>query len=330
MTSTLHDFVLNLITDSQARSVFELDPEAALTAAGLGDITPADVTDVVPLVMDYAAVPGLAGLSLPTAAVETAAGDTVSATAIAQLQSVTAQLSAGTANPGDLGTNAAAAGLAIDHNSVQLGVGALTGLGLGAISEASVELPVDLGPGGDITAQLDADVTGAVYAPVNEVAGTVYDVADTAGLGDTVTGVGSTVGGLDGTISGLGGTVFGTVGLGLNTVGGTLHGVTGTVNGLTGTVSGVTGTVNGLTTGVSGITDHVTHGTGLDHTLDGVTSSVDGITGDTLGTVTGGAGLTDLTGGTGLGDVTGTVTGTVSDVTGQHGSDLSGVTDILF
>jgi hypothetical protein len=307
MSSTLHDFVLNLITDSTARSVFELDPEAALTAAGLGDITPADVTDVVPLVMDYAAVPGLADLSLPTAAIETVAGDTVSATAIAQLQSVTAQLSAGTTHHGDLGSTAAAAGLAIDHNSIELGVGALTGLGLGGVSEVGVELPVDLGVDGDLTAQLDADVAGTVSAPVNEVAGTVYDVADSAGLGDTVTGVGSTVGGLDGTVGGLGGTVFGTVGFGLDSVGTTLHGVTGTVSGVTG--------------GVNGLTDHLTHGTGLDHTLDGVTSSVDGLTGDTLGSVTGG---------TGLDDVTGSLTGTVGDVTGQHGADLSGVTDILF
>ena len=112
MTSTLHDFVLNLITDPQARSIFELDPEAALCAAGLGDITPADVQDVVPLVVDYAAVPGLAGLALPTAAVEAEAGATVSATAVAQLQSVTAHLSAGSTHASDLGSTAAAAGLA--------------------------------------------------------------------------------------------------------------------------------------------------------------------------------------------------------------------------
>ena len=299
MTSTLHDFVLNLITDPQARTVFELDPETALCAAGLGDITPADVQDVVPLVMDYAAVPGLAGLALPTATVEAEAGATVSATAVAQLQSVTAHLSAGAHHPSELGNTAAAAGLAIDHSGVAVGVGALSGLGLGA--DALVEVPVDLGPDGDLSATLDADVTGTVTSPVHEVAGTVYDVADNAGLGDTVTGVGGTVGDLDGTVAGLHGTVFGTVGLGLTTVGTSLHGVTGAVD------------------GVTGITDGLTHGTGLDHTLDGVTSSVDGLTGPA---------------GTGLHDVTGPVTGTVGDtlsgVTQQHGPDLSGVTDILF
>ncbi|MDP9799620.1 hypothetical protein J2S43_008132 [Catenuloplanes nepalensis] len=302
MTSTLHDFVLNLITDPQARSVFELDPETALHAAGLGDITPADVQDVVPLVVDYAAVPGLAGLALPTAAVEAEAGATVSATAVAQLQSVTAHLSAGTHASGDLGNTAAAAGLAIDHSGVSVGVGALSGLGLDVGAETLVEVP--LGPDGDLSATLDADVAGTAISPVNEVAGTVYDVADGAGLGPTVTGVGSTVGDLDGTVAGLDGTVFGTLGLGLDTVGGTLH--------------GVTGTVGGVTTGVTGITDGLTAGTGLDHTLTGVTSTVDGLTGVT--------GLHDVTS-----TVTGTVTGTLSGGAEQHhGPDLSGVTDILF
>ncbi|PPK64045.1 IniB N-terminal domain-containing protein [Actinokineospora auranticolor] len=51
---TLHDFVLTLLTDEAARSAFTADPAAALTGAGLGDITAQDVQDVVPLVLDYA------------------------------------------------------------------------------------------------------------------------------------------------------------------------------------------------------------------------------------------------------------------------------------
>ncbi|MBM0258176.1 IniB N-terminal domain-containing protein [Micromonospora sp. 4G55] len=60
MDQTLHDFVLNLLTNPDAKSAFDLDPEGALQAAGLPDITAADVQDVVPLVVDYAPVHGLA------------------------------------------------------------------------------------------------------------------------------------------------------------------------------------------------------------------------------------------------------------------------------
>jgi hypothetical protein len=69
---TLHDFVLSLLTDDAARSVFGADPSAALAGAGLSDVTPQDVQEVIPLVMDYApaGLPALptAGLpALPTA-----------------------------------------------------------------------------------------------------------------------------------------------------------------------------------------------------------------------------------------------------------------------
>ncbi|WP_156756609.1 IniB N-terminal domain-containing protein [Actinokineospora pegani] len=50
---TLHDFVLNLLSDDAARSAFAQDPAAALSGAGLGDITAQDVQDVIPLVIDY-------------------------------------------------------------------------------------------------------------------------------------------------------------------------------------------------------------------------------------------------------------------------------------
>src|SRR5437763_12797461 len=51
-TPTLHDFVLNLLTNSEARSAFQLDPAGTLTAAGLGDVSPTDVRDLIPLVAD--------------------------------------------------------------------------------------------------------------------------------------------------------------------------------------------------------------------------------------------------------------------------------------
>src|SRR4051812_13182561 len=51
---TLHEFTLNLLSDPQALADFNLDPQAVLDAAGLGDVSPADVQDIIPLVMDTA------------------------------------------------------------------------------------------------------------------------------------------------------------------------------------------------------------------------------------------------------------------------------------
>ncbi|KAA2261949.1 hypothetical protein F0L68_14685 [Solihabitans fulvus] len=59
---TLHGFVLNLLSDPQALSAFQLDPEGTLHHAGLSDISAEDVQEVIPLVVDYAPVHGLGGL----------------------------------------------------------------------------------------------------------------------------------------------------------------------------------------------------------------------------------------------------------------------------
>src|ERR1700712_1598471 len=50
---TLHDFVLDLLSNDTARSAFGADPSAALAGAGLHDVTPQDVQEVITLVMDY-------------------------------------------------------------------------------------------------------------------------------------------------------------------------------------------------------------------------------------------------------------------------------------
>jgi hypothetical protein len=112
-TPTLHDFVLNLLTDPDARAAFELDPQGVLVDAGLGDITEADVQEVIPLVMDYAPVgdlPGLAGLS----PVQDAAGgiDGDVAGAVRQLQDITQFAVVGHAGGSDYNiTVATAAGM---------------------------------------------------------------------------------------------------------------------------------------------------------------------------------------------------------------------------
>jgi hypothetical protein len=88
---TLHDFVLNLLSDSQALASFEQDPAALLDHAGLSDISAADIKDVLPLVIDYvpahAEVLDAALSQLPLDSV-----DTGQLGAIQQLQFVTQAL----------------------------------------------------------------------------------------------------------------------------------------------------------------------------------------------------------------------------------------------
>ncbi|GAA3437477.1 IniB N-terminal domain-containing protein [Kutzneria kofuensis] len=54
MAQTLHEFTLGLLNDEQARSLFAADPTGVLQSAGLGDITAADVHEILPLVLDMA------------------------------------------------------------------------------------------------------------------------------------------------------------------------------------------------------------------------------------------------------------------------------------
>src|SRR3954453_8096059 len=90
---TLQDFVLNLIYDPAARSAFELDPEVTLQHAGLGDITAADVQQVIPLVVDSAPVSGLAGAT-GVDDLTTGVANLDVAGAVSQLQAITSQLAA--------------------------------------------------------------------------------------------------------------------------------------------------------------------------------------------------------------------------------------------
>ncbi|GAB3189413.1 carbohydrate binding protein with CBM15 domain [Micromonospora palomenae] len=59
---SLQDFVLGLLTNVDARAAYEADPQGALDNAGLNDVTPADVQDIVPLVSDYVPVQGITSL----------------------------------------------------------------------------------------------------------------------------------------------------------------------------------------------------------------------------------------------------------------------------
>jgi hypothetical protein len=55
-SNSLLDFILSLLSDSEAAAEFYADPDGALKSAGLGDVCGDDVHSVLPLVLDYAPV----------------------------------------------------------------------------------------------------------------------------------------------------------------------------------------------------------------------------------------------------------------------------------
>ncbi len=58
MSLTLHGFASKLLSDPQAMAAYEFDPEGELAAAGLQDITPQDVQEIIPLVTEYSSTGG--------------------------------------------------------------------------------------------------------------------------------------------------------------------------------------------------------------------------------------------------------------------------------
>jgi hypothetical protein len=232
--STLHDFVLDLLSDPTALAAFQSDAEGALANAGLSDISAVDVQEVIPLVLDYVPTGGLPALDgalindLPLDVV-----DAGPAGAISQLQAVAQQLTGG--------------GLAgLPTSDVNLNLAAASALTADANG---------LDVFGGISAWGDADVSGAAaitvpgdFSAVNDVTGTLDDTLGTAtgqvgGLHDQATGV-------------------------VHDATATLGGVTGSLpgtEGLTSTVFGHVDTLNGV---VDGVTGGLTDDFGLHHSLD--------------------------------------------------------------
>ncbi|MFC6014661.1 IniB N-terminal domain-containing protein [Plantactinospora solaniradicis] len=279
---TLHDFVLNLLTNPDARSAFEIDPEGTLREAGLSDISVADVQDVVPLVVDYAPVQGLTSL-VPV-------GDELGlgqfqldpSGVIGQLQSVAQQIPVGTHTTGS-DINAATLGaISVAPSSLGMVGSVLPGLGI-----ENDPLADPLGPTGvDVAETLDSDVAEPVLTVPTDVVGTTDGL-----VGETVDD-----------------SPLGVVDFAGETVRGTLDGVTGLVDslGVTNTVSGVGDTLDldqlgsadapvlgdlDATSTVTGLTDQV------GDTLHGTTSGVlgdSGLTGDEDASTSGGLlGITD-------------------------------------
>ncbi len=233
---TLHDFVLNLISDADARAAFDLDPDGSLRAAGLGDVTPADVRDVLPLVADY--VPAhVAGLdtSLPEFASSALGADR---TGIAQpLQFVTSQvpLQAPMNDPtlvaaGSLGSVATGATGLVGAAPVMPGAlhGAAFSGGAGACGSAHVS--GGAGVSGSAGASGGTDVSGGAGASGGAgLSGHFSPAQDPAGTLDA--GLSGATGGLTGAVGGLGDEPVGHLTGVLDTA---THGLTATTSGLTG------------------------------------------------------------------------------------------------
>src|SRR6185312_3589928 len=195
---TLHDFALNLLNDPTALAAFGTDPQGALAAAGLGDVSAADVHEVIPLVLDYVPVD-----SLPAVGALPAVGDLspvgTDATgiqgAIDQLTALTAGLGlpATSALPGvgELGTGELPAVGDLGLPAVP-GVGSLPGVNDLTTTAAGVTaLAGDptgaFGTAGDLGSSLDAvQVGGNLVYSVTDVdhSAAVGALGEAGGLGE--------------------------------------------------------------------------------------------------------------------------------------------------
>jgi hypothetical protein len=149
---TLHDFVLNLLSDSQALAAFEQDPAAVLDHAGLSDISAVDIREVMPLVIDY--VPAHAeALDAVLGRLPLDSVDTGQLGAIQQLQFVTHALGGLPAfdDGGTFGNSQAGGAFHLTSD----GQGGVWGLG---------ELNSPLGDAaGSLTGNMDHGLTGTVW-----------------------------------------------------------------------------------------------------------------------------------------------------------------------
>ncbi|MFD9706105.1 IniB N-terminal domain-containing protein [Lentzea sp. NPDC059081] len=281
--STLHDFVLNLLSDPSLKAAFAADAQGTLEQAGLADITAVDVQEVIPLVIDLlpetpAGLPALEGVYFDGVVEDVLAEGPLGA--ISQLQAVASQLTSSGLSLDNLTTSSAGL-LAVDENGLTVWAGTNTAdvYGAGAIK-------VD----GDFSAV--NDVTSVLDQTASPLTGTVLDVADTATatVDAPLAGVTSAVPGADGILGHLGG-VTGLAHDALGVLGGSDAGL-GVVS-ATGLDSIADGNIGLKTDDTLGQVHHTASGV-LD-TASGVTHSATGLLGDTAGV--------------------GNVLGTVTDVT---------------
>ncbi|MEV6718140.1 IniB N-terminal domain-containing protein [Lentzea sp. NPDC051208] len=182
---TLHDFTLTLLGDLDAREAFQLDPEGTLQAAGLGDISPVDVHEILPLVLDSASVVKIDAIDK----VLVEAGDL---TAADSLKLITGDLE-GVTGIADIAAPSAITALVKDFD----GIGDVTGT-LDAVNANEVVANVtDIAPVHDVTGVVVQDLGTDVLVKdvvdtdvlVKDVIGSVdVDVEDVLDVTDNVTG----------------------------------------------------------------------------------------------------------------------------------------------
>jgi hypothetical protein len=276
--STLHDFVLNLLSDPSLKDAFAADAQGTLEQAGLADITAVDVQEVIPLVLDLVpavdGLPAVDGIDLALPTDDLLAEGPLGA--ISQLQAVASQLTSSGLSLSDLHTSSAGV-LAADENGFNLITANKT---LGQYTSTNIGLDGDFSAVGDVTSVLDQTAS--------PLTGTVLDVADTATatVEAPLDGVTSAVPGADGILGGLGGVT----GLGHDALG-VLGGGDANLGVLN--VSGLGDLADGNLTAHSTETiGQVTNAaTGVVDTATGLTGSATGLAGDhgvgnVLGTVT--------------------------------------------
>ncbi|MGM1061765.1 IniB N-terminal domain-containing protein [Saccharothrix sp. Mg75] len=300
--TTLHDFVLDLLSDPTALADFQADAAGTLAKAGLGDISALDVQEVIPLVLDYVptgSLPALDGPLLEDLPLDLA--DAGHAGAIFRLKAVTDQIAlSGATGAGDV--KAAVAGtLSADADGLTVFGGVSSWDLLDA--SGSAELTVQ----GDFSAV--NDVTGTLDGTLHTAHGQVADLTSTAtgGLDGAVATAGGVTGSLPGADS-LTSTAFGSLD--------TLHGVVGDVTG---------GLTSSLPT--SGLHDTLDldasfQGLGQHHSFDGDAPLT--AVHDTVGAVAHTTGVEDV-----VSNVTGTVHGAVGGLD-LPVVDSLGVDDLLF
>lgn len=297
--STLHDFVLNLLSDPSLKAAFANDAQGTLEQAGLADITAVDVQEVIPLVIDLlpetpAGVPSLEGVYLEGVAEDVLAEGPLGA--ISQLQAVASQLTSSGLSLDNLTTSSAGL-LTANENGLTVWAGTNTADTYGA---GALKLDGDFSAVSDVTSVLDQTAS--------PVTGTVLDVTDTATatVDSSLGGVSHSVPGLDGVLGNLGG------------VTGLTHDALGVLGGgdaslnvlnVTGLDSISDGNIGVQTDDTLGQVQHTASGvvdtaTGLTHSVSGVTGDAAGV-GNVLGNVTHVADHAPVVGDLGLGGLLG-------------------------
>ncbi|MEU4743572.1 IniB N-terminal domain-containing protein [Actinosynnema sp. NPDC023658] len=288
--NTLHDFVLDLLSDPTALADFQADAEGTLARAGLSDISALDVQEVIPLVLDYVptgSLPALDGIALDDLPLDLL--DAGQAGAIFRLKAVADQLTvSGATGAGDV--KAAVAGtLSADAHGLTLFGGVSSWDLLDGAASAKLRVEGDFSSVGDVTDTLDGTLhTATAIGTLDGAAATAGGVTGALPHADSLTS--SAFGAVDtlhGVVDDVTGGLTGNLPVGdLGNVAdlGHLGNVTGNLGDLgnLGDTLDVTGSAHGHHNAdpLSGVTDtvgDVAHTAGVGGVVSNVTDAVDGL-----------------------------------------------------